>query len=292
MQIRLLYGDKHMNRKVIFFIGVLGITLVCAGLFYSYTQRQVNYAKTREIFAPFYEYSGILTAEEQKRFSEFVNSIMDVELSVAKKYALPKRERLQLEAHNSTLYRSNPELFFIGHGSLPTDTDVDPYIRSFSILALIAKTKLADLPAGSRKSIISHLETLEKRLTQNSVEAYIKEVKSLPFRPRQDLPTMRFGVGTAGIKGGDQWILEADGSLVFPEGGRRGVVHITDTYGKEYTVDLDTPPTDTGTTENTIELYAEIDRIFEQLTDVKFQKLSTLSKADRSAEIEKLFLEE
>lgn len=281
-----------MNRKRIFFIGVLGITLLCVGLFYSYTLRQANYTKTREIFAPFYEYSGRLTAEEQKRFSESVDSIMDVELSVAKKYALPKRERLQLEAHNTTLYRNNPELFFIGHGSLPTDTDVEPYMRYYSILALIAKTKLTDLPAGSSKSIISHLETLEKRLTQNNVEAYIKEVESLPFRPRQKLPTMRFGITTAGIKGGDQWVLEADGSLVFPEGGRRGVVHITDTYGKEYTVDLDAPPTDTGTTENTTELYAEIDRIFEQLTDVELQRLSTLSKADRSAEIEKLFSSE
>ena len=281
-----------MNRKRIFFIGILGIAFLCAGLFYWYTQRQANYAKTREIFAPFYEYSGRLTTEEQKRFSEFANSIMDVEFSVAKKYALPKRERLQLEAHNTTLYRNNPELFFLGHGSLPTNTDVDPYIRYFSILALIAKIKLADLPANSRKSIISHLETLEKRLTQNSVEAYIKEVKSLPFRPRQDLPTMRFGITTAGIKGGDQWVLEADGSLVFPEGGRRGVVHITDTYEKEYTVDLDTPPTDTETTENTTELYTEIDRIFDQLTDVELHRLSTLSKADRSVEIEKLFLEE
>lgn len=281
-----------MNRKVVFFIGVLGITLLCAGLFYWYTQRQANYAKTREIFAPFYEYSGILTAEEQKRFSESVDSIMDVELSVAKKYALPKREELQLEAHFTTLSRNNPELFFMGHGSLPTDTDVEPHIRYYSILALIAKTKLADLPANSRRSIISHLETLEKRLTKNSVEVYIEEVKNLPHRPRRELPTMRFGITTAGIRGGDQWVLEADGSLVFPEGGRRGVVHITDAYENEYTVDLDTPPADTDMTENTTELYAEIDRIFERLTDVELQRLSTLSKADRSAEIEKLFLEE
>ncbi|MDE0466012.1 MAG: hypothetical protein OYL97_03065 [Candidatus Poribacteria bacterium] len=281
-----------MNRKRILFISVLGITLLCAGLFYSYTQRQANYAKTREIFAPFYEYSGRLTADEQKRFSESVDSIMDVELSIAKKYALPKRERLQLEAHFTTLSRNNPELFFMGYGSLPTDTDVEPYIRYYSILALTAKTKLADLPADSRKSIIYHLETLEKRLTQNSVEAYIKEVKSLPFRPRQDLPMMRFGVGTAGTKGGDQWVLEADGSLVFPKGGRRGVVHITDAYENEYTVDFDTPPTDTGMTENTTELYAEIDRIFEQLTDAELRRLSTLGKTERAAAIEKLFRSE
>ena len=278
-----------MNRKGIFFIGIFSIGLLCAGLFYWYTQRQANYAKTREFFAPFYEYSGRLTAEEKKRFSEFANSIMDVELSIAKKYALPKRERLQLEAHFTTLSRNNPELFFMGHVSLPTDTDVDPHIRYFSILALTAKTKLADLPTNSSKSIISHLETLEKRLTQNSVEVYVEEVKSLPFRPRQDLPTMRFGITTAGIKGGDQWVLEADGSLVFPEGGKRGVVHITDTYGKEYTVDLDTPPTDTGTTENTTELYAEIDRVFEQLTDAELRRLSTLGKPERTATIKKLF---
>ena len=281
-----------MNRKRIFFIGILGIVFLCVGLFYWYTQRQASYAKTRELFTPFYEYSGRLTAEEQKRFSEFVDSIMDVELSVAKKYALPKRERLQWAAHRTTLYRNNPELFFLGHGSLRTDVDVDPYIRYYSILALIAKTKLADLPADSRKSIIYHLETLEKRLTKNSVETYVEEIKDLPFRPRQELPTLRFGITTAGTKGGDQWVLEADGSLVFPEGGRQGVVHITDTYGNEYTVDLDTPPTDTGTTENTTELYAEIDRIFEQLTDAELQILSTLGKAERAAAIEKLFRSE
>ena len=271
------------------------------GLFYWYTQRQVNYAKTRAIFAPFYEYSGRLTAEEQKRFSEFADSIMDVELSVAfrelrttRKFcmlrAFPKRERLQLEAHNMTLYRNNPELMlFMG---LPADVDVDPYIRHFSILVLITKTKLADLPAGSRKSIILHLETLGERLTKSSVEMYVEEVKNLPHRPRQELSTMRFGIASAGTQGGDQWVLEADGSLVFPEGGRQGVVHITDTYGNEYTVDLDTPPTDPGMTENTTELYAEIDRIFEQLTDVELQRLSTLGKAERTAAIEKLFRSE
>ena len=99
---------------------------------------------------------------------------------------------------------------------------------------------------------------------------------------------MRFGIGSAGTRGEDQWILEADGSLVFPEGGRRGVVHITDTYGTEYTVDLDTP-TDTDITEDTTELYAEIDRLFEQFTDAVFQRLSILNKKDMSVEIEKLF---
>lgn len=266
--------------------------LLCVGLFYFFTLRQANYAKTRELFAPIYEYSGRLTPEEQKRFSEFTDSIMNVELSVAPKYILPKRERLQLEAHTMTLYRNNPELFFMGHGSLPTDVDVEPYIRYFSILALVAKTKLVDLPADSRKSIIHHLETLEKRLTKNSVEMYVEEVKDLPPRPRQELPTTRFGITTAGTKGGDQWVLEADGSLIFPEGGRRGVVHITDTYGNEYTVNLDTPPIETGMTENTTELYAEIDRIFEQLTDMELRRLSTLGKAERATTIEKLFRSE
>ena len=280
------------NKKRIFSVGILGIVVLCAVFFYWYTQRQANYAKTRELFAPFYEYSGRLTVEEQKRFSEFTDSITgEVEPSVARKYALPKRERLQLEVHSMTLHRNNPELLFIGHGSLPADTDVDPYIRHFSILALIAKTKLADLPANSRKSIISHLETLGKRLTKNSVEVYIQEVKNLPFRPRQELPTMRFGIASAGTRGGDQWVLEADGSLVFPESARRGIVHITDTYGNEYTVDLDTP-TDTSMTEKTTELYAEIDWVFERLTDAELQRLSTLDKAEHSATIQKLFQSE
>ena len=279
-----------MNKKRMLFISMLGIVLLCVGLFYWYTQRQANYAKTRELFAPIYEYSGKLTPEEQERFSELINSIMGVELSVGKKYALPEREGLQLEAHSMALYRNNPELVFIDSPSL-AGTDVAPYVRHFSILALIAKTKLADLPADSRKLIISHLETLAQRLTKNSVEVYIQEVRNLPHRPRQKSPIMRFGIASAPGEMAGQWVLEADGSLVSPEGAKRGVVQITDFYGNEYPVDLD-DPTDTGMTEDTAELYAKIDRLFEQLTDAEFQRLSTLSKADRSAAIEKLFLAE
>ena len=278
-----------MNKKRMLFISMLSIVLLCVGLFYWHTQRQANYAKTRELFEPIYEYSGQLTPEDQKRFTELINSIMGVELSAAKKYALPEREQLQLEAHSMTLYRNNPELMFMNSAPFPADTDVAPYTRYFSLLALTAKTKLADLPDDSRESIISHLETFQKRLTKNSVEVYIQEIKDTPFRPRQKFPPMRFGVASApaGAGGG---ILEAD-ALVLPEGTKRGVIQITDHYGNEYAVDLD-DPTDTGITEDTAELYAKIDRIFEQLTDAEFQRLSTLSKTDRSAEIEKLFTTE
>ena len=281
-----------MPKKRFVLTGMLGIVILCIGLFYWHTQRQATYAKTRALFAPFYEYSGRLTAEEQKRFSEFTDTIIDVETSVAKKYALPKRERLQLEAHSMTLHRDNPELLFMGHGPLPPDTDIEPYIRHFSILALIAKTKLADVPNSSRRTIISHLETLEKRLTQNSVEIYIQEVKALPFRPRQKAPPMRFGVASVpSMIGGDHWVFEADGSFTWPKGAKRGVTQIIDHYGNAYTIDLDAP-TDTGITEDTSELYAEIDRLFEQLTDAEFQRLSTLNKKDMSVEIEKLFSSE
>ena len=279
-----------MNKKRILFISILGIVLLCVGLFYWYTERQANYAETRKLFAPIYEFSGKLTPEEQNRFAEHVNSMMNIEPSVAKKYALPKRERLQLEAHSMTLHRDNPELFFREHGPLPSGTDVDPYIRYFSIRALIAKTKLADLPTDSRKSIISHLETLEQRLTKNSVEVYMQGIRNLPDRPRQKAPPMRFGIASVPGEIGGGWVLEAEG-LVRPEGAKRGVVQITDVYGNEYSVDLDAP-TDTSLTEGTVELYAEIDRIFEHLTDAEFQRLSDFNKADRSAVIEELFLTE
>lgn len=262
-----------MNKKRILLICMLGIVLLCVGLFYFHTQRQAKYAKTRELFAPIYEYSGRLTPEEQKRFSEFTHSITNVELSVAKKYVLPKREMLQLEAHSMTLYRNNPELMFISSDPpFPAGTDVEPYRRFFSLLALIAKTKLADLPTDSRKSIISHLETLEKRLAKNSVEVYIQEIRDTPLRLRQKLPTMRFGVASA------------------PD-AKRGVIQITDMYENVYEVDLDAPK-DPGMTEDTTELYAEIDRIFETLTEAEFQRLSDLNKINRSSEIEKLFLSE
>lgn len=267
---------------------MLGIVLLCVGFFYWYTQRQANYAKTRELFAPIYEYSGRLTPDEQKRFTARINPIMGVELSAAKKHTLPQREQLRLQAHSMTLYRNNPELMFESGAPFPAGTDVEPYRRHFSIQALIAKTKLADLPADGRKAIISELETLEKRLTKNSVEVYIQEIKDTPFRPRQKLPTMRFGIASAPGTVGGNWTLEADGSLVLPEGAKRGVIQITDVYGSEYSVDLDAP-TELSMTEDTTELYAKIDRVFETLTDAEFQRLSTLSKADRSAEIEKLF---
>ena len=131
---------------------MLGIVLLCVALFYWHTQRQANYAKTRELFAPIYEYSGRLTPEDQTRFTELINSIMGVELSTAKKYTLLQHEQLQLEAHSMTLYRNNPELMFRSSAPFAADTDVAPYIRYFSLLAMIAKTKLADLPASSKKS--------------------------------------------------------------------------------------------------------------------------------------------
>lgn len=279
-----------MNKKWILLICMIGIVLLSVGLFYFNTLRQANYAKTRELFAPIYEYSGRLTPEEQKRFSEFTHSIMNVELSVASKYILPKREMLNLEAHSMTLYRNNPELMFMSSDPpFPAGTDVEPYRRHFSLLALIAKTKLADLPTSSKKSILSHLHALEKRLTKNSVEVYIQEIRDMPLRPRQKLPTMRFGVGSAPgeITSG---ILAADGHFR-PEDAKRGVIQITDMYENVYEVDL-YASTDPGMTEDTTELYAKIDRIFETLTDAEFQRLSDLNKADRAAEIEKLFLSE
>ncbi|MXV73386.1 hypothetical protein F4Z99_03795 [Candidatus Poribacteria bacterium] len=276
-----------MNKKRILFISILGIVLLCVGLFYWYTERQANHTKGRELFAPIYEYSGKLTPEEQKRFSELFNSIANVEPSVSQKYGLPKRELFQLEAHIMTLYRNNPELPFMGNNSASASLDVESYTPYFSIRALIAKTRLADLPADSRKLILSHLETFKKRLVKNSVEVYMREVRNLPDRPRQKAPPMRFGVASAPGEVGGEWVLEADG-LVRPEGAKRGVFQITDVYGNEYSVDLDAP-TDTGLTEDTSEPYAEIDRIFETLTEAELQRLSTLSKTDRAAEIEKLF---
>ena len=75
-------------------VGMLGIVVLCAGIFYWHNRRQATYAETRALLAPFYAYSGKLTPEEQKRFSELTNSL-ESEFSVAKKYAMPKRERLQ-----------------------------------------------------------------------------------------------------------------------------------------------------------------------------------------------------
>ena len=280
-----------MNKKLLLFISVICvIVVVCAGLFYWNTQRQGNYAKTRELFAPIYTYSGRLTLEEQNSYIEFTNSLMKVDQSAAKKYVLLKRDQLQLEAHVNTLHRNNPELFIKSMG-ISSDADVKSYQLYFGILALIAKTKLADFPASSRSKMIQHLETLNKRLTKNSVEAYIEKVKDLPPGPTLKLPSIAFGIQSIMTKGRDQWTMEADGSLKLPEGGKLGVVHITDIYENKFEIDLDSP-TDSGMIEETTELHAKIDRLFEQLTDEEFQRLSDLSKTERSIEIEKLFSSE
>lgn len=281
-----------MNKKPIFFIVMCGVVILGVGFFYWQTQRQARYAKTQEIFAPIYAYSGKLTPEQQKSFSDFIFSITEeVEPSTARKYALPKRERLKMEAHTMTLYRNNPELLFMGHGPLPIDTDVKPFQRNYSILALIAKTKLSDLPTSDRSKILQHLEALTQRLTKNSVEMYMKRIKDMPPGTSQKLPTMAFGIASHWRSGESQPIFEEDGSVTLPKENKRGIIHLTDTYENEYTVDLDAP-TDTAITENTDELYAKIDRLFEQLTDQEFQRLSALSKRERSAEIEKLFSSE
>ena len=280
-----------MNKKRLLFIVVLSVAVVCVGLFYWNTQRQANYAKTRELFAPIYTYSGRLTPEEQNSYIEFANALMKVDQSVAKKYGLPKRDQLQLEAHIMTLHRNNPELFITKSMGISSDADVKSYQLYFGILALIAKTKLADFPASSRSKMIQHLETFNKRLTKNSVEAYIEKVKDLPPGPTLKLPSIAFGIQFIMTKGRDQWTMEADGSFKLPEGGKLGVVHITDTYENKFELNLDSP-TDSGMIEETTELHAKIDRLFEQLTDEEFQRLSDLSKTERSVEIEKLFSSE
>ena len=277
-----------MNKKRLYYTILAAVIIIGIGVFYVHTQRQKNFAKTREVFAPIYAYSGKLTPEQQKEYSDLANSLMNVSPDVAQKYRLPQREQLQLEAHTMTLYHDNPELFLMVQKSFPADTDVQPYQRHFGILALIAKTKLADLPTDSRKMMVMQLESLNKRLVKNSVETYIEKITDIPPGPDPKLPHRAFGIQSAGIKGSDQWVMEADGSLHFPEGGKHGVVHITDIYGKEHTVDLDSP-VDTDITENTTALYAKIDRLFEQLTDEEFQRLSTLSKTERTETIEILF---
>ena len=277
-----------MNKKRLYYTILSAVIIIGIGVFYVHTQRQKNFAKTREVFAPIYTYSGELTPEQQKEYANLAESFMNVSPDVAKKYRLPQREQLALEAHTMTLYRDNPEMLLMGQESFPADTDVKPYQRHFGLLALIAKTKLADMPAGSRKLMIQHLESLNKSLVKNSVETYIEKITDIPLGPNPKLPPHAFGIQTSGIIGADQWIMEADGSFHFPEGGKHGVVHITDVYGKEYTVDLDSPA-DTEMTEVTTELYSKIDRLFEKLTDEEFQRLSTLSKTERTETIKKLF---
>ena len=275
-----------MNKKRLIYTIITSVIIIGIGVFYVHTQRQKNFAKTREVFAPVYAYTGKLTPEQQKEYSDFTDSLMNIEPSIAQKYRLPQREQLQLEAHTMTLYHDNPELYVMGLNSFPADTDVKPYQLHFGLLALIAKTKLADLSADRRKMLIQHLETLNKRLVKNSVEVYfdkIRETSSISSKP----PNI-FGVISQSRSGGTQLIFQEDGSVKLSEERKRGVVHITDIYGKEHKVDLDSPA-DTDMTEITTELYAKIDRLFEQLTDEEFQRLSTLNKTESTAAIDKLF---
>ena len=277
-----------MSRKWIIGISLLVVLVVSVGLFYLQTQRQKNIEKTREIFAPLYAFSGRLTPEQQKEFSEFTTSIMNVQPDARKEFMLPEREQLALEAHTMTLYRDNPELLFMGHGPFPNDTDIEPYRRHYGIIALIAKTKLVDFPASSRSVMIQHLEELSKRLVTNSVESYLMMIRTTPPGSSKKFPKLTFGVVSQEGSGEIYPIFQEDGSVKMPDEPKRGVVHLTDYYGNEYTVDLDSP-TDIDITEDTVELYAKIDRLFEKLTDEELQRLSTLSKTERTVAIDKLF---
>ena len=122
------------------------------------------------------------------------------------------------------LRRNNPELIFMSNQPFSADTDVEPYLRHFSILALIARTQLADLPAGSRSKMIRHLETLDERLTKNSVEIHIEKVKNFTRGPTQWFPMQVFGFGivSASLSGDDRAVLKENGSVEWPEGARRG----------------------------------------------------------------------
>ncbi len=277
-----------MNKKRLFYTTLAAVIIIGIGVFYVHTQRQKNFAKTREVFAPIYAYSGKLTPEQQKKYSELTNSLMNVSPDAAQKYRLPQREHLMLEAHTMTLYRDNPELLLMGHRAFPADTDIGPYQRHFGILALIAKTKLADLPADSRKVMVMQLESLNIRLVKNSVGAYIDKIRETSSNSSKPRPNITFGVVAYSRRGETQPIFQEDGSMKMPEERKRGVAHITDIYGKEYTVDLDSLAA-TAVTEDTSELYAKIDRLFEELTDQEFQRLSTLSKTERTEAIETLF---
>ncbi len=278
-----------MNKNRLLLLSIIGVIIACGGVFFWHTQRQKSYAKTRELYAPIYSYSGKLTAKQQKSYTEYISSITEgVKQSDLGKYKLPKRELLQLEAHNMSLYRDNPELVFREPFGVDKVFDIRPYRMHFSLLALIAKTKLADIPAKSRKKILQYLETLSKRLTKNSVETYIEKVKNTPPGPNTKLPPMAFGIQSIKPIVGDEWIMETDGSFHFPEGGKRGGLQITDTYGNEYTVDFDSP-TDTGITESTVKLHEHINILFEYLSDEEFQRLASLSKAEVVKEIDILF---
>lgn len=281
-----------ITKNRLLLLSIIGVIIACGGVFFWHTHRQKTYAKTRALFAPYYTYSGKLTPEQQKSYTEYIVSITEgVKPSDLRKYKLPKRERLQLEAHSMALLRDNPELVFRGPFDVDKVDDIRPYQMHFGILALKAKTKLADIPSNSRSQILKHLESLNRRLTINRAEAYIEKIQKLSPGPNFKLPPltpMTFWLSTIKPISGDKWIMEADGSFHLPEGGKLGSVHITDTYGNEYTVDFDAP-TDISMTEDTEDLYTEIDTVYEHLIDTEFHRLSTLSKSNRYTEIEELF---
>ncbi len=280
----------NKTKKSILIVVVLSVIAICVGLFFWNSQRQETYAQTRERVAPVYEYSGKLTPEELKSYSEFAESMSQVDPETAKKFALPKRESLKLEAHAMSLYQNNPELFSMPPGSLSADTDVKPFQRNCGIRALIAKTKLADFPESTRSKMFQHLEALNKRLVINSVEASMLKAKEQEGTS-QNYPNIVFGVEQHFGDGASQPIFQEDGSVKMPEVHKRGVINITDVYGNEYTVDLDSQE-DISMTEDTNELYTEIDQLFDHLTDAEFQRLSELSKRDLDSEIDKLISSE
>ena len=247
--------------------------------------------KTRKMVAPVYQYNGRLTQNELKSYAEFAASLEQIDPKIAKKLVLPKRESLKLEAHSMSLYQNNPELFFIPEGSFSTDTDVKPLQRNCGIRALIAKIKLADFPANSRSKLFQYLDMLNKRLVMNSIESAMVKVKKNEDSTSSMFIDSVFGVESYTDSGASQPIFQEDGSVKIPDEHKRGILIITDVYGKQYSVDLDSNE-DIRMTENTNELYSEIDQLFNILTDAEFQRLSELSKTELDVEIDKLISSE
>ena len=171
-----------MFNKILIVCG-FGIVVLGIGIFYFLTQPtepQGIPAETKALLEKIYSYSGTLTLEEQRRFSEFPSMLEAID----SRHPLPKSELIRLEAHFREVYKDNPELMAAGHLH-GQDSASGTSKRATGIRRLISKIEEMAYPAESKAIIIRQLEKLYAAANDESLQQKLNKlfVESLNADP-------------------------------------------------------------------------------------------------------------
>ena len=162
-----------MFNKILIVCG-FGIVVLGIGIFYFLTQPtgpQGIPAETKALLEKIYSYSGTLTLEEQRQFSEFPSMLEAID----SRYPLPKSELTRLEAHFREVYKDNPELMAAGHLH-GQDSASGTSKRATGIRRLISKIEEMAYPAESKAIIIRQLEKLYAAANDESLQQKLNKL--------------------------------------------------------------------------------------------------------------------